>query len=515
MNLLEDEWLTVLRRNGEAHKITGLWQITAGIDLDNPIVDVVSPRADFKGALYQFFIGLIQKTFAPKNNQYQWKTYWDKPPNTEVLKNAFLSVKDAFEIDTHKPAFMQDFDLLADKNPVPIASLLIDTSGGGTFFIKEGGSSYISPYWAAIALFTLQTNAPAGGVGHRTGLRGGGPLTTLILPNETEQTASLWHKLWLNVLAKQDSDLQEAHHIFPWLAKTRTSEANSKTNITTPEQGHPYQMYWGMPRRIRLDFDNTTAGYCDISHEYSEQLISQYRTQNYGVNYSSTWIHPLTPYGRDPEKESNPVKPKVGGFNYHHWLGVVLDDDINHKQSAKVVQVYSERREIIGADYQPHLWLFGYDMDKMKARCWYETTMPIFPIPQEKKKILQNHVSKMIGTASEVALDVRSTLKQAWFEKPKEAKGEISFTDTQFWQITETDFYRLVEQLIKCCDSDEQVNELFAEWKQILRRQALTLFDHWALSSNNEDGDMKRVVTARCQLEKWLNVGKNMKALVA
>jgi CRISPR system Cascade subunit CasA len=515
MNLLEDEWLTVIRRNDEQEKLKGLWQITAGIDSDNPIVDVISPRADFKGALYQLLIGLIQSTIAPKDNRYKWKNYWDKPPNTDILKNAFLTVKDAFEIDTHKPAFMQDFDLLADKTPVPIASLLIDTSGGGTFFIKEGGTSYISPYWAAIALYTLQTNAPAGGVGHRTGLRGGGPLTTLILPNETEQTASLWHKLWLNVLAKQESDLQEPHTIFPWLARTRTSEAGSKTVKTEPEHGHPYQMYWGMPRRIRLDFDNTKAGYCDISHEYSEHTLSHYRTQNYGVNYSSTWIHPLTPYVKAPQKEPYSIKPQVGGFNYRHWLGITLDDDKNHKQSAKIVQVYLERRRIIEGDFQPRLWLFGYDMDNMKARCWYETTMPIFPVSQDQKKILQDRVGKMINAASEVALDIRSTLKQAWFEKPKEVKGDISFTDSQFWQITENDFYRLVEQLISCCENDEQVNKLFAQWKQLLHRHALTLFDHWALSSNNEDGDMKRVVTARHQLEIWLHTGKNIKALVA
>jgi CRISPR system Cascade subunit CasA len=55
---------------------------------------------------------------------------------------------------------------------------------------------------------------------------------------------------------------------------------------------------------------------------------------------------------------------------------------------------------------------------------------------------------------------------------------------------------------------------LFNEWKKVLRKQALTLFDHWALSSNNEDGDMKRVVSARRQLEIWLIAGKGMKSLV-
>ncbi|NOS88305.1 MAG: type I-E CRISPR-associated protein Cse1/CasA [Methylococcaceae bacterium] len=522
MNLLEDEWLSVVRRNGEQEKLQGLWQITHDLTGTNPITDVLVPRADFKGALYQLLIGLVQTTFAPKDEDV-WEHYWLSPPDPQTLKAAFLTVTPAFAIGTGTPAFMQDYELLADKQAIGIASLLIDTSGGGTFFVKEGTTQQVSPYWANIALFTLQTNAPSGGSGHRTSLRGGGPLTTLVLPNESQQAASLWQKLWLNIFTQNEvgsfsgnTELTDLAAIFPWLAPTRTSAASNKDFITYPEQGHPYQMYWGMPRRIRLDINNLQTGVCDICHEPSEQLLTHYRTQNLGVNYSSTWLHPLTPYVRDPKKEAYSVKAQVGGISYRHWLGLVLADDKNHKQAAKVVTTYiNSRQELIGGDYQPRLWLFGYDMDNMKARCWYETTMPVFPIPRTSRDSLQADIGKMLDAATEVALDVRSTLKQAWFTKPKEAKGEITFTDPQFWQTTETDFYRLLEQLIHCGDNEAQVKLVFTEWKRVLRTQALSLFDHWALSSNNEDGDMKRVITARRQLEIWLNAGKNIKALAA
>jgi CRISPR system Cascade subunit CasA len=46
--------------------------------------------------------------------------------------------------------------------------------------------------------------------------------------------------------------------VFPWLAPTRTSEQASA--ITTPEQVDKLQAYWGMPRRIRLDFAATQQG---------------------------------------------------------------------------------------------------------------------------------------------------------------------------------------------------------------------------------------------------------------
>nr|WP_231886596.1 type I-E CRISPR-associated protein Cse1/CasA [Methylomonas methanica] len=63
-------------------------------------------------------------------------------------------------------------------------------------------ANQLCPSCAATALFTLQTNAPSGGVGHRVGLRGGGPLTTLVLPKASQTT--LWQKLWLNVFNQED-----------------------------------------------------------------------------------------------------------------------------------------------------------------------------------------------------------------------------------------------------------------------------------------------------------------------
>ena len=102
-----------------------------------------------------------------------------------------------------------------------------------------------------------------------TGLRGGGPLTTLIelQEYEGERLTPLWRKLWLNVLPQDAADmpLPAAYDesVFPWLAPTRTSEQASA--ITTPEQVDKLQAYWGMPRRIRLDFAATTpAG--DLRH---------------------------------------------------------------------------------------------------------------------------------------------------------------------------------------------------------------------------------------------------------
>ncbi len=68
---------------------------------------------------------------------------------------------------------------------------------------------------ATIALFALQTFAPAGGAGHRTSLRGNGPLTTLASPGEEER---LWHRLWLDVPQPASPVRDDLTRVFPWLA---------------------------------------------------------------------------------------------------------------------------------------------------------------------------------------------------------------------------------------------------------------------------------------------------------
>ncbi len=535
MNLLNNwKWMPVLRLTSQANEPETIepWQITEYIDT-NPIVDILAPRADFKGAMYQFLIGLLQTTFAPEDED-EWREYWHNPPGGETLKAAFVHVLPAFELDV----FMQDFNL-QEGEPKDIAALLIEAPGGKTLrenldhFVKGGEVQKIAPHWAAIALFTLQINAPSGGVGHRVGLRGGGPLTTLVLPNESVAPASLWQKLWLNVLTREEfaemksgnSKLKAPADIFPWMAKTRTSEA--KTGVETyPEDCHPLQMYWAMPRRIRLDLAHSGVGHCDLSGEHHENLVTGYITKNYGVNYVGAWEHPLTPYSIDLKTGSLSIKGQPGGVCYRHWLGLVLDADDQGKakrHSAKVVSTYfrGDRQRLIikakgEADSLPRLWAFGYDMDNMKARCWYEATLPIFPVDKARRGDIQAAVQTLLDAASEALGTLRIAVKQAWFSRPKDAKGDVSFLDQDFWQNTESAFYQQLQEITQESPEND-ANQLTRRehWRASLRRQALAIFDYWALSGDNEDGDLKRLVQARTGLEYWLNNGKQMKKLAA
>lgn len=191
MNLIEDQWLPVRRRSGREERIAP-WELS---DQKDPIIRLASPRPDFDGALVQFLIGLLQTCFAPEDNR-QWQQRLRQPPSPDELRNAFSAVKTAFTLDGDGPRFMQDLTLenevaelpfiKIEKHTCEIEDILIESPGEQTIerntdhFIKRDQIKALCPACAAIALFTLQINAPSGGSGHRTGIRGGGPLTTLI-----------------------------------------------------------------------------------------------------------------------------------------------------------------------------------------------------------------------------------------------------------------------------------------------------------------------------------------------
>ncbi|MGB9499440.1 MAG: type I-E CRISPR-associated protein Cse1/CasA [Dissulfuribacterales bacterium] len=523
MNLLTEKWLGITRRDGTNEKIAP-WQITENFE-KNPIVDVVSPRPDFRGAIVQFLIGLLQTTCTPETTD-DWEDWWPNGPAPDTLKQKFDEYVPYFNLTGNAPLFMQDFNTLEDEKPKSVSALLIDAPGGKTVkdnldhFVKRGHVNAICPYCAALSLFTLQANAPAGGVGHRVGLRGGGPLTTLVMPDNSTGDQTLWKLLWLNVLSKEElgslsekykqtSDLAD---IFPWAGQTRTSEKKTGQD-TLPANAHLFQMYWGMPRRIRLDFENPGFGNCDLCGDTSEKLISQFRMKNYGMNYSGEWEHPLSPHRFD-NRMPIPLHPQKGGISYRHWLGLTLGDESENQKPALVVQKYlHERSDLVAGNLQARIWVFGYDMDNMKARCWYDSLMPIENIPEKYMDAFYKNAGLFIDTSKKIAGNVRSELKKAWFTRPADHKGDFSFVDTAFWQNTENAFYDSIKELLECLKNGKELDQTMKKWHGALRKNAMEIFDQWALSGPIEDMQMKRVVEARKNLSVWIETEKHSKQL--
>ncbi|MBN2299066.1 MAG: type I-E CRISPR-associated protein Cse1/CasA [Deltaproteobacteria bacterium] len=517
MNLINDAWMPVIRASGKKDKIAP-WQIA---EKDDPVIELNAPRPDFQGALYQFLIGLLQTCFAPTDHD-EWLDFWENLPDGNAVQAHLLFMAPAFELISESgPAFMQDHNL-KNGEPINIASLLIESPGENTMrhnldhFIKRDRITQICQSCAATALFTLQINAPAGGAGYRVGLRGGGPLTTLVLPNEE---ITLWHKLWLNILDIEnfvDVIRHPTFDVFPWMGNVRISDKGGLS--TRPEDTHPLQVYWGMPRRIKLFPFEDILGTCDLCGARDVQIIKKYSTLNYGVNYEGEWVHPLTPYRFDPKKEKPPlsIKGQKGGLGYRHWTSLSLARSKDADCAAKVVLAYTgERARDIGSQRIARLWCFGYDMDNMKARCWYDHTLPLFPLDEKQRENVLSWSGDLINAAWDVAGNLRQQVKTAWFRRPGDIKGDMSAVVMEFWQRSESDFYQLLNRITNL-PGDQRLAppEIYAAWVKRLQDLAYKLFDEWVLEGPAEDMDMQRIIAARKELVKKLNNSKPMKDLM-
>lgn len=521
MNLLTAAWMPVRDREGRRH-----W-IRPDQLADFAWLAFDADRPDFNGALAQFAIGLLQTT-TPIDNAITWRRLLKAPPKASELQQWFAPVAHAFELDGDGARFMQDIDLGADGVAVnDIDALLIESPGEQTVknnadhFVKRAQVRGLCPACTALALFTLQLNAPAGGAGHRTGLRGGGPLTTLVMAADD---TGLWQQLWLNVrplpdfLAHGGDAAQHApQRCFPWLGPLSALQEPTSNSELAQSQMHPAHVFWAMPRRIRLDMGDRAGGTCDLCARAAAALISRYATKNYGLNYKGGWNHPLSPYYESKEIWL-PLHPQPDGLGYRHWLAWVLgvSSERQTTRAATVVQRAMDLdRRTLGGPLR--LWAFGYDMDNMKARCWYESTLPVYDLAgcsPDARQGVQAEVGRWLAGADLASRYLRDAVKNAWFGA--DARGDFSHIDAAFWSGTEPAFYAELRELITSTRDGVERPPLPTReaWHSILVRTAIRLFDGDFVGSGLVDRqNPRRAALAQRQLRQSLHGPKLRQAL--
>ena len=480
MNLLHHPWIPVRDKAG-----TRYW-ITPDRLSDPAFVSFDADRPDFNGALAQFAIGLLQTT-TPVDSPIAWRGLSKQPPDAAVLRQWFEPVAAAFEFDGDGARFMQDIEL-NDQGRKNVSSLLIESPGKSTeednkaHFVKSGQVLAMCPACTAAALLTLQVNAPSGGSGNRTSVRGGGPLTTLLLD---QVPASLWRDIWLNICERRvflshigDVEQTAPHATFPWLASISKLQKNDVPLM--PAQVHPAHVFWAMPRRIRIDFSAPHTGECGICGRTSNDLIRQYAAKKHGINYESGWNHPLSPYYKFKD-EWLPLHPHEDGLGYRHWLAWVLgtSDEKKAQRSARVVDhAITHRDRQLGGTLR--LWAFGYDMDNMKARCWYESTVPLYGLAEcdaDAQSLVKSEVARWLAGCELAAFYLRNAVKSAWFDA--DARGDFSAISASFWDATESAFHTRLRQLIETLQAGRPYAELPVRESLhgVLRDKAMTLFD--------------------------------------
>lgn len=511
MNLISDRWLWVRLRDGSR-------ELVAPTHLSrSDIVAFDAVRADFNGALAQFAIGLLQ-TCTQVSNIIEKRRRWAQPPSEAELAGWFEPVKAAFECEGNGPRFMQDLELaLIPDQLLSIGSLLIDGPSANALesntdhFVKRGGITKLCPHCAATALFTLQINAPSGGVGYRTSVRGGGPLTTILMSSSTKPGEdSLWHSLWLNVMDSQSfesaggsTERTEPWARFPWM--TKQSNLQPKGASLAPAQVHPAHVFWAMPRRIRFAPPAKEPGQCDLCTGTSDGLVSHYATENYGLDYKGPWRHPLSPY-YETKEGLLPVHPQPGGFGYRHWVewAVGFQGSKRKVEAASTVSHFLSSGMERRSGLRLQIWAFGYDMDNAKARCWYESTVPLYELSACEPAIhteLSQEVAAWVGAAELAVWELRIAVKKCLFGK--EARGDFSFVDAAFWSATEAEFYRMLQTRIHAAQQGHVFDRVQAGelWLGHLLSRALNLFDvQFAGAGVIASENPRRIVAARRKL---------------
>lgn len=580
MNLINDAWIPVRRADGTTEKVEP-WRLTDHVGTDKiPIVAVASPRPDFDGALTQFLIGLLQTTCTPET-EAAWWDWRETPPTLETLCKRMEAVRTAFEFEGDGPRFMQDLVLGPadfekkqkkqrstegkeegdEEGLIPISNLFIEAPGRITrkenrdHFVKRDFIGNLCAHCAAAALFTLQTNSPGRGSGYRTGLRGGGPLTTLVLcEDKPAEPRSLWTTCWLNVLDRNkylsgkhgNSEKQRPEDRFPWLAPTRTSE---NEGVTTPDDIHPDQQYWAMPQRIRLVASPPSQSTrCDLCGSDGQTTYCHYYAKKFGVNYRGDFRHPLSPYDLI-NGHLRSVLTEPGGIGYRHWVGVIENDPSAVRQRAEVVErLFSE------AEADARVWAFGYDIyNSNKVRGWTDAVLPVFHMSKEVRELFVPIVKNMTVTANRVcglillgvlranymepeskkkkkAKDGGDYVEVTWkcpkplrkFNKSEDRMDEAVLNDqrammfsarTKFWDSTEVSFLDAIRDIKNRLSEGASETITLESWLSALKRAAYAVFDTYSQTGDFDAADPRRVAVARNELAKSLN-GKKLRDLL-
>ena len=403
-NLVSSAWLPVIRASGRRERISPA-HLTDGLAVD-PIVDIEFARADFRCATIEYLIGLLTVAFPPRDD---WAARWISPPSDTEIEAAFAALESVFAFNGEGPQPYQDFEDFASE-PTDVEALLIEAPGAATvaknaaLFVKSGRIEVMSLSAAALALLTLQTMAPAGGAGHRTSLRGGGPLTTLIVP---KAPATFWHRLWANVSSEDEPPAPaELPRIFPWLAATRLSGKDGQT--TTPNDVDWRQAFFGMPRRIRLNTEpNVDHLPCDLTGEIEDVIVRTYRTRPHGTNYDA-WggVHPLTPYYRVKASDlmRNPVHGQDGRMGYRQWVAMLYGDKDGLREPARCVSffIHDRKDDLPPSQRAFRLTAAGYAMDNMKALAFVEAETPDLIVAKAEEAVAQK-AKDFVAAANNVA----------------------------------------------------------------------------------------------------------------
>jgi len=467
MNLLTDRWIPVLHKDGKVRAVAPHEVADANL------IRFAWSRPDFNTACLEFLIGLVFLADPPSDAD-DWEDR--RVPDAQRLQKRLLAHAHAFNLDGPGPRVLQDFEPFDQddpdrKNMSGLDTLFIGSAGEQTIkhnkdlMVTRRLETVLDLPTAAMALITLQFFAPVGGSGIRAGLRGGGPITTLVDPGN-----GLWDMVWANVPYGAPGTADN----LPWMRSTRTSEKGSPTHITVLEAGnstYDLEVFFSMPRRLRLGFSAT-----------GDQVVGVWQ-RNLGTNYTET-IHPLTPYYEDKDGNLLPCHPNGPRYGYENWLGQVVQGKSSTIRRAVVLGLWEDRMPRETAKVH----VSGWNMSNAKAVDYMEARQIVHFLDEERNDLLEH----MIEASQDVAQMVADRIGKACGPEMK------SHARTLFFELTEEKLSQLYNQL----SFGEPLPNVGTDWYQCLRDTAIRLFDQRTtpLLSQRDTKRIKKVIKGRRDL---------------
>ena len=96
-------------------------------------------------------------------------------------------------------------------------------------------------------------------------------------------------------------------------------------------------------------------------------------------------------------------------------------------------------------------------------------------------------------TATRLLSLLRNALKDAWFADAKGARGDFSFIDIDFWNLTQGRFLTLIHDL----ENGQEPGDRLNKWQRELWLFTRRYFDDRVFTNPYEDNDLKRSMMAR------------------
>jgi CRISPR system Cascade subunit CasA len=284
MNLLEDPWIPVRELGASACRVVTYRELLC----EARSWQVSLPRDDLELACIQLLVCMTQVMFLPADDR-AWRERISRALSHGEFAASTAPFSTWFDLDHPSHPFMQTRGVDA-KEVTPIQKLLVGLPEGNNhaFFNEVGEARRIGGAVAAIALFNQACNAPSFGGGFKGSLRGGSPITTLVVvPN-----GSLRETVWLNVLTR-DRVLQRlpgwSGH-FERDKPTWLEPIAAGATIHWNEIGLARGLFWqpAIVELVRGAEDET----CDVIDGAPVPVYIGFRKKKFGFSVEGLWPHP-------------------------------------------------------------------------------------------------------------------------------------------------------------------------------------------------------------------------------